>query len=54
MIGKVLNREVDGRLYGTLATTALAVTQGVAFVRVHDVAANAEVIKMLKAIERGM
>ena len=54
VIGKVLNRETDGRLYGTLATTALAVTQGVAFVRVHDVAANAEVIKMLKAIERGM
>lgn len=51
VIGKALNREVDERLYGTLATTAYGMLNGVSFVRVHDVKANADMIRMLKAIK---
>lgn len=50
VIGRTLNAAVDERLFGTLATTALAVYDHVGFVRVHDVKANADVIRMLKAI----
>ncbi|MEZ4501960.1 MAG: dihydropteroate synthase [Dehalococcoidia bacterium] len=52
-IGLVLDRPVDGRLGGTLATTALAVQSGVDIVRVHDVAENVEVARMADAIVRG-
>lgn len=50
-IGDTLHVKVEDRLYGTLAVTALAVMKGCAFVRVHDVRANREVIDMLYAIE---
>lgn len=50
VIGKTLNLEVDERLEGTLATTALAVMKGCAFVRVHDVKENRRVIDMLEAV----
>lgn len=51
VIGKTLNLEVDDRLEGTLATTALAVMKGCAFVRVHDVKENKRVIDMLEAVK---
>ncbi len=51
VIGRVLNRPVDDRLAGTLATTACAVYNGISFVRVHDVRENADVIRMIRAIE---
>ncbi len=51
VIGRVLDRPVDERLAGTLATTACAVYNGISFVRVHDVRENADVIRMLRAIE---
>lgn len=50
VIGHVLDQTVDQRLYGTLATTALAVMQGASFIRVHDVAENWDVLRMIKAI----
>jgi dihydropteroate synthase len=50
VIGNVLALPPDERLEGTLATTALAVWQGVEFIRVHDVRANARVAKMAAAI----
>ncbi len=50
VIGNVLALSPDERLEGTLATTALAVWQGVDFLRVHDVQANARVVKMIEAI----
>ena len=40
VIGNVLSLPPGERLEGTLATTALAVSQGVEFIRVHDVRAN--------------
>jgi dihydropteroate synthase len=50
VIGNVLALPADERLEGTLATTALAVWQGVEFVRVHDVRANLRAAKMAAAI----
>jgi len=49
-IGNVLGLPPAERLEGTLATTALAVWQGVEFVRVHDVRANARAAKMAAAL----
>ncbi|MBK5200340.1 MAG: dihydropteroate synthase [Spirochaetaceae bacterium] len=53
VIGLTLNEDVNHRLYGTLATTAHAVMEGASFVRVHDVRANYEIIKMIKSIKAG-
>ena len=49
-IGKVLNREVDDRLFGSLTTQILAVQNGADIVRVHDVKATHDALKMLKAV----
>jgi dihydropteroate synthase len=51
MIGKVLGREVDERLFGGLALAALAVTKGAQILRVHDVAQTVDVVRMLAAVE---
>lgn len=50
MIGLALDLPVDQRLEGTLATTALAVSAGALFVRVHDVEPNRRLITMLEKI----
>jgi dihydropteroate synthase len=51
VIGNVLGGQpVEDRLEGTLATTTLAVWQGVEIVRVHDVAANVRAARMAQAI----
>lgn len=50
VIGLTLDLPVDEREEGTLATTALAVTKGCQFVRVHNVKGNKRFIKMLEAI----
>lgn len=49
-IGTVLGRPVDERLSGTLAFTAAATWQKAFIVRVHDVAENVDVVKMIEAI----
>jgi dihydropteroate synthase len=49
-IGNVLSLPVEERLEGTLATTALAIWQGVEFLRVHDVRANLRAAKMAAAV----
>ncbi len=54
MIGKVLGREVDGRLYGSLALAALAVAKGASIIRVHDVAETVEVVRMIAAVENAV
>ena len=52
-IGAVLQKETDQRLFGSLATQVLAVQNGAHIVRVHDVAATKDVLKMQQAIIRG-
>jgi dihydropteroate synthase len=49
-IGNVLSLPVEERLEGTLATTALAVWQGVEFLRVHDVRPNLRAAQMAAAL----
>lgn len=51
-IGKVLNLPVDQRAEGTAATVAVAIVNGAAIVRVHDVREMARVAKMTDAIVR--
>lgn len=50
VIGQCLDRAVNERLSGTLATTSLAVIQGCGFVRVHDIKENIDVIRMMEAV----
>jgi dihydropteroate synthase len=52
-IGAVLGRAEDERVWGTAATMALAVVSGVDIVRVHDVAAMVDVVRMADAVVRG-
>ncbi|WP_296178944.1 dihydropteroate synthase [Pseudomonas sp. UBA1879] len=51
MIGKVLNKPVDQRLYGALALAAMAMVQGAKILRVHDVAETVDVVRMIAAVE---
>lgn len=53
-IGRVLGTPEHDRLEGTLAATAIAIANGAAIVRVHDVAANVRVARMTDAIVRGV
>ena len=50
VIGLSLGLPVEERLEGTLATTAIGVLQGAAFVRVHDVKENLRAARMALAI----
>lgn len=50
-IGRLLEREVQDRLIGTLAAGLASVQRGATILRVHDVAAHADALKMLKAID---
>ena len=52
VINHVLDLPPDERLEGTLALTALAVSQGVQFHRVHDVKANHRAALMAAAVRR--
>src|SRR5690606_27601367 len=50
IVGAVLKTDVHDRLEGTAATVALAIAQGAACVRVHDVRAMARVARMCDAV----
>ncbi len=49
-IGQLLDRPVNERLFGTAAAVALAVERGAHILRVHDVGAMAEVVRVASAI----
>ncbi|WP_262337469.1 dihydropteroate synthase [Legionella genomosp. 1] len=49
-IGKVLNKNVDERLIGSLILSAVAIEQGLGIIRTHDVAETKQVITMMQAI----
>ncbi len=51
MIGELLGREIEQRLAGGLALTALAVRAGARIIRVHDVRETADVVRMVEAVE---
>ncbi len=50
MIGMILDKDVDERLYGSLAAVALALWQGATVIRVHDVAETVDVVKLCHAV----
>jgi len=50
MVAQLLNRPVDERLPGSLALAMLAAERGAAIIRVHDVAATVDVLKVLAAV----
>jgi dihydropteroate synthase len=50
-IGEVLGRRTDDRLMGTAAAVAVAVLRGAGAVRVHDVKAMRDVVRMVYAIQ---
>ncbi len=50
-VGETLGREVDDRLFGTLAATALSASAGVRIYRVHDVTPTRDVLDMVASIE---
>ena len=49
-IGLTLDLPADQREEGTMVTTVMAVMKKYAFVRVHDVKANARAVRMTEAI----
>ncbi|WP_299596096.1 dihydropteroate synthase [uncultured Microbulbifer sp.] len=51
MIGRLLDRNVDQRLPGSLALAMLSAQRGAKIIRVHDVAATTDVLKMQKLID---
>lgn len=51
-VGKLTGREPGERVYGTAATTALAIKAGIDMVRVHDVAATRDAVAVADAIVR--
>ena len=50
MIGAILDKPADQRLYGSLAVAVIAAVQGVDIVRVHDVAETADALAMVRAL----
>lgn len=51
MIDHLLNRPVDQRLAGSLGLAMLAAQKGAAIIRVHDVAATMDILRILRAVE---
>ncbi|MFC0321964.1 dihydropteroate synthase [Gallibacterium melopsittaci] len=49
MIGNVLNKPVDQRMIGSVAGALIAVMKGAQIVRVHDVAATVDALKIWQA-----
>jgi len=50
MIGKILDKPADQRLYGSLSVAVMAAMLGADMVRVHDVAETVDAIAMVKAL----
>ncbi|MDH3536674.1 MAG: dihydropteroate synthase [Gammaproteobacteria bacterium] len=50
MIGRILHKPADQRLYGSLSLAVMAAMLGADILRVHDVAETADAIAMVKAL----
>lgn len=51
MIGRLLDRNVDERLPGSLALAMLSAQRGAHIIRVHDVAATVDVLKLQQMVD---
>ncbi|MDR1828510.1 MAG: dihydropteroate synthase [Methylobacteriaceae bacterium] len=54
LIGAITGSPVEERLAGTLAAHMMAVQRGADIIRVHDVKAHKDALKVISAIERGI
>jgi dihydropteroate synthase len=54
VIGKILGKSVNDRLYGGLGLAALAVSGGARVIRTHDVAATVDAVRAVSAVLQGM
>lgn len=52
MLGAILDKGVDERLYGSLALAALSSWLGADIIRVHDVEASMDVIRVINAVKQ--
>lgn len=52
-IGKVLDKDVSGRLYGSLAGACASILNGAHIIRAHDVGATKEIAVMIDAVMNG-
>ncbi|MGB5324959.1 MAG: dihydropteroate synthase [Pseudomonadales bacterium] len=50
MLGQVLDKPVDQRLFGGIAAASIAVLKGASIVRSHDVAATVDAVKLAHAV----
>jgi len=50
MIGHILDRDVDGRLYGSVSAAVVAAMNGAKIIRVHDVAETVDALKVVDAV----
>lgn len=51
-IGYILNKDVDDRLYGSIALATVAVCNGASIIRAHDVAATVDAITICQALQQ--
>ena len=51
MIGAILDKPVDQRLYGSLGLAAIALWSGADIIRAHDVAPTQDIIKVVSAVK---
>lgn len=51
-IGAVLNKEVDGRLIGSITLAVYAALKGIGIIRTHDVDETHQALKMIDLVER--
>lgn len=54
MIGRLLDREVEDRMAGSLALAMLAIERGANIVRVHDVQETLDVVRLQQIIKNGL
>lgn len=54
MIGQVLDAPLDARLYGSVAVATMAALQGAQLIRVHDVQATVDALKMVAAVSHAL
>jgi dihydropteroate synthase len=53
MLGTILGRPVEQRLYGSLALATVAVLKGARIIRAHDVAETVDAVKVAAAVLKG-
>jgi len=53
LLGRLLGREADQRLAGSLALALMAVQNGANIVRVHDVAETSDIVKLFNIMKTG-